>query len=78
MKRIGVDCIFGSGGTVSVRRIEVDDLWRPVEQGRQWVDPRGRHVLVMLPGEEVREIVLQAETMSWVLLPKQGRDVKLV
>lgn len=71
-KQIGVDCQFEVEGTIRVRGIYVDGRWRPVAQGRQWVDHLGRHVLVMLDEDQVREIVLQPETMTWTLLPSGG------
>lgn len=76
MEPIGVDCIFHEDGRIEVRRIAQDGRWLAVEQGRQWVDQSGRHVLVMLPGNTVREIVLRPETMTWVLRPA-GRGVHL-
>lgn len=69
MQPIRVDCTFGADGTVRVRRIAFGERWQVVEQGRQWLDEQGRHVLVMLDGSQVREIVLRREELSWVLLP---------
>lgn len=65
---IGVECTFGADGRVRVRRIEVDGRWLAVEQGRQWRDPAGRHVLVMVPGGQVRELLLRPETLGWELV----------
>lgn len=76
MEPIGVDCIFREDGRIEVSRIAMNGRWLPVEQGRQWVDQLGRHALVMLPGNEVREIVLRPETMTWVIRPA-GRGVHL-
>lgn len=67
MKPISVDCIIAIDGRVSVRRIEIDGQWQAVEQGRQWTDDEGRHVLVMLPGQQVQEIVFRPERMNWIL-----------
>ena len=47
---IGVECTIEKDGAVKVRRIEVGDRWLAVEQGRQWADENGRHVLIMVPG----------------------------
>jgi hypothetical protein len=74
---IGVECTFGSNGRCQVRRIEVDGQWFPVEQGRQWVDRQGRHVLVRIPGRPVQEIILRPDTLTWVL--ENGRsDIQAV
>jgi hypothetical protein len=70
--QIGVDCQFEVDGGLRVRRIFLDGRWLAVGQGRQWVDHLGRHVLIMLPGDEVREILLQPDTMTWRLLPVGG------
>jgi hypothetical protein len=78
MEPIGVDCVFRADGRIEVRRVALpgQGRWLAVEQGRQWVDQLGRHVLVMLPGNEAREIVLRPETMTWVIRPA-GRGVHL-
>ena len=65
MKPIGVECSFAEDGKVWVRKVQLNGRWQPVGQGRQWVDENGRHVLIMLPGEEVRELVLQVGTLQW-------------
>lgn len=67
MRAIGVDCIFTAAGTVRVRRIRSNGRWQTVEQGRQWQDEEGRHVLIMLDGTFVREIVLNASDLRWVM-----------
>lgn len=78
MKRIGVECRFAIDGTIDIRRIYLDGHWLSVGQGRQWVDQTGRHVLIMLPDDQPREIKLRPDTMTWELLAIGGRDVKMV
>lgn len=74
---IGVECTFGKDGRCRVRRIQIDDNWISMEQGRQWVDRQGRHVLVRMPGQPVQEILLSPETMTWKLV--NGRsDIQMV
>jgi len=75
MEQIGVDCIFEKDGAVRVRRITVADKWKGVEQGRQWLDETGRHVLIMLDGREVREIVLRSEELTWAMKARKGPQV---
>ncbi len=65
MKQIGVDCRFAEDGTVRVFRINLDQTWISVDQGRQWVDRLGRHVLIMLPDNDAIEICLRSDTMTW-------------
>ncbi|MCZ7673497.1 MAG: hypothetical protein M5U34_43450 [Chloroflexi bacterium] len=74
---IGVECLFSNDGRCQVRRIEIEGQWFPVEQGRQWLDQQGRHVLVRIPGRPVQEIVLRPDTLTWMVI--NGRsDVQLV
>jgi len=73
MERIGVDCRFEANGRVRVRRIRMGETWHTVAQGRQWQDDSGRHVLVMLAGERIEELLLSAEDLTWrlVMRPRQ-------
>ncbi len=72
---IEVDCTFDEDGRVRVRRVRLGRPWQVVEQGRQWADADGRHVLVMLNGV-VRELLLRADTLTWELRePAGGRRV---
>jgi len=75
MTPIGVDCVISSDGSVQVRRVQVGQKWQVVEQGRQWEDAAGRHVLIMWAGGEVREILLRAETLTWEVIPPSGGKV---
>jgi hypothetical protein len=76
MTPISVDCTFSTDGSVRVRRVKLDGRpWQPVGQGRQWVGENGRHVLIMLPNNQVREILLSAERLTWVLLPPPAQIV---
>ena len=70
MTPVGIDCRFAVDGSVQVKRIEMNGRWQSVGQGRQWADENGRHVLIMLPGEDVRELVLQAGTLRWGIVEK--------
>jgi hypothetical protein len=63
--RIGVDCTFSENGTVKVKRIKLGKSWLGVGQGRQWMDGNGRHALIMLPNNQVREIVQRPDTLIW-------------
>ncbi len=73
-KAIGVDCTFGNDGQVRVRRIQVDDRWHVVDPGRQWLDEAGRHLLIMMPGGRVFEILLSAETLTWTLVSVRAKS----
>lgn len=70
MTPIGVECTFASDGAVRVRRVEISGQWLVVEQGRQWADEHGRHVLVMLPGKVVRELLLLPHSLTWQMKTK--------
>jgi hypothetical protein len=69
MESIGVECRFAVDGGVQVQRILLDDRWLVVEQGRQWLDEQGRHVLVLVQGSRPREIILLRESLRWVTRP---------
>ena len=66
---IGVECRFLSEGNVEVQRIQIDGRWLTVEQGRQWVDRGGRHVLIMARGMAEQELNLRSDTMTWQMRP---------
>ena len=69
---VGVDCLFDQNGCVRVRRVQLDDRWLPVEQGRQWIDENGRHVLIIVPGGDVQEILLTPRSLRWQLVPRRS------
>lgn len=71
MMPIEVDCTFDEGGRVRVRRVRLGRPWQVVEQGRQWTDADGRHVLVMLDGI-THELLLRADTLTWELRELPG------
>jgi exosome complex RNA-binding protein Rrp4 len=71
-KHIAVECTIGRNGRVWVRRLKLDESWLAVEQGRQWQDEAGRHVLVMYGDGRVDEILLSAATLRWELVPRRS------
>lgn len=80
---IGVNCQFDVDGGVFVRQIYYQGRWQPVEQGRQWLDQFGRHVLIMLPNTtpeemQVREILLRTTTLMWELVPLRNSQTRIV
>lgn len=77
MEEIAVECTFSPEG-IRVHRIRPADRWLPVEQGRQWVDEAGRHVLVMVPGQQAQELLLRRETLSWLLGPVSHSSPQLI
>lgn len=75
MKSVGVDCQFRLDGRVIVYRVHLENRSVPVEQGRQWVDHEGRHVLIMFPGQPVQELLLRKDTLTWGLRPQGHKTV---
>jgi exosome complex RNA-binding protein Rrp4 len=69
---VTVDCTIGRNGRVWIKRIKLDDAWLNVEQGRQWQDEDGRHVLVMRPGGQVEELLLSSQSLRWELVPRRN------
>ncbi|HSM55337.1 MAG TPA: hypothetical protein VK879_04210 [Candidatus Sulfomarinibacteraceae bacterium] len=78
MESIGVECIVEEDGSVRVRRIRRNNVWEGVEQGRQWQDEEGRHVLLMLRGTTVREAVLSSDDLRWRLKESRGPRRQIV
>lgn len=74
MSYVGVDCVFGADGRLRIRRIEENGRWQAVEQGRQWQGEQGRHVLIMLPGGLVRELLLRGDSLTWEVVGENGRS----
>ncbi len=74
---ISVDCTIFSDGRIRVRRVRLGGSWRVVEQGRQWQDVAGRHVLVMLPGQQVTELLLSNQTLTWEIAPHPSNAATL-
>ncbi|MFL7839437.1 MAG: hypothetical protein ACK2T4_01880 [Candidatus Promineifilaceae bacterium] len=72
---ITVDCTIGRNGRVWIHRVKFDDDWMMVDQGRQWQDENGRHVLIMRPGRQVEELLLSGETLRWELMARPGRQI---
>jgi len=70
-EQVSVDCTMARNGRVWVRRIKLGERWLPVEQGRQWQDQDGRHVLIMRPGQAVEELLLSSATLRWEFVPRR-------
>ncbi len=69
---LAVDGIFHEDGRITVRRIKLDGSWHHVQQGRQWVDENGCHLLIMIPGRSVDELLFSRDTLHWQLLPRRS------
>jgi hypothetical protein len=78
MTMVGVECTFDAEGHVRVRRVRRAGTWTAVEQGRQWVDGEGRHVLVMLPGQVAWELLLRSDTLTWEERPVGNPNLRMV
>ena len=68
METIEVTARFDREGKIT----PLSFTWRgkkyPVDStGRSWVDEAGQHVLVMVPGERVYELVFLPAEMHWYL-----------
>jgi len=75
---VTVDCLIDQDGRVRVRRVQFEDQWLPVEQGRQWIDENGRHVLIIVPGYDVQEILLPSRSLQWQLVPRRWSGLQIV
>jgi hypothetical protein len=69
MERIDVTVRFESSGRIEPLSFTYDGRAYPIEStGRSWNDEQGFHVLVMVPGDHVRELVFMPSDLSWYLL----------
>lgn len=71
---VDVECSFDTDGRVRICRVKLGSRWRVVEQGRQWQDGEGRHVLIMVPNDPAgaRELLLRADDLVWELRELPG------
>ena len=58
--------------------MEIDGRWQAVGQGRQWLDEDGRHVLVMLPGDQIYKLTLRYGTLVWELTSSNASKTAFV
>lgn len=57
---------FELDGAVRPRRFIWDQGWLDVSDvGRQWTDNEGRHVLVMVGGQQTFELLLRRASLTW-------------
>ncbi|MFN2136706.1 MAG: hypothetical protein ACK2UK_12180 [Candidatus Promineifilaceae bacterium] len=68
---ITVEATIGRNGRVWVKRVKLKNGWQVVEQGRQWHDEAGRHILIRIPGGQVQEILLSTISLRWELRPRR-------
>lgn len=67
MQSVSVECSFDEQGKVQVRRLARNGNWETIEQGRQWLEEDGRHVLVLLGGSRPAELILKRDNLAWFL-----------
>jgi hypothetical protein len=61
-----VETRFETNGRVRPHRFVWQEAWLDVtDVGRQWLDDAGRHVLVMVAGQQTFELLLERETLIW-------------
>ena len=78
VKQVGVECHFMEDGNLVVKALQIDKQWQQVQQGRQWVDIKGRHILIILPDEQTAEIRLRPDTFNWELKKNRGKNHTVV
>jgi hypothetical protein len=68
MERIDVTVRFGSSGRIEPLSFMLDERVYPVEStGRSWKDGQSFHILVMVPGNRVCELVFSPSDLAWYL-----------
>ncbi len=68
MERIEVTVRFERDGRITPLSFASNEHVYPVEStGRNWKDNQGFHILVMVPGGRVCELIFVASEMEWYL-----------
>lgn len=68
MELINVTVRFNSNGRIAPVDFTWGDVTYPVEStGRRWEDEQGQHILVMVPGDRVFDLVYQPSERLWYL-----------
>ena len=78
MHPVEVTARFNPNGDITPVRFKWRDQDFPVlSTGRQWRDDRGLHILVMVPGDDVFELLYAAEDSRWYL-SKPGKPASSI
>jgi hypothetical protein len=68
MEQIDVIVRFESSGRIEPLSFTSEGRVYPIEStGRNWKDDQGFHILAMIPGERVCELVFNPADMAWTL-----------
>lgn len=71
---VRVEARFDGEGRIHVRRVHWNGRWTSVEQGRQFNDADGQHVLILLAGRPYT-ITLLRESLTWRLVSPRSTAV---
>lgn len=73
LERVKVAARWETDGRFEVRRFEWRGQSLLVESnGRQWEDESGLHVLCMVPGGQVFELIFHLNPAGWSAVPPSG------
>jgi hypothetical protein len=76
MEPIEVTARFSSQGEITPLNFIKDQKTTPVTGvGRRWSDPRGVHILVMAPGEQIYELLFANAQNRWYV-SRPGPELK--
>ncbi len=68
MERIGITVRFENSGRIEPLSFTLEGRVYPIEStGRNWKDEQGLHILVMVPGNRVSELVFSPSDLGWYL-----------
>jgi len=74
MEPVEVTALFDEAGEIRPLKFTWKGQVYPVDMaGRRWTDERGQHVLVMVPGDRVFELVFDSHGPRWYLVGSAGR-----
>lgn len=68
MQPVEVTARFDARGELApLQVVQAGRAWRVESIGRRWEDETGRHILVMLPGARVVELVYRPAELRWYM-----------
>ena len=74
MDAVEVTALFDKSGQVTPLKFTWRGHTYPVDTtGRRWADDRGQHILVMVPGERVYELLFDPASLRWYLRSASNR-----
>lgn len=66
MEPIEVTACFRPDGDINIQSLQINSVHYPViSTGRSWSDAKGFHILAMIAGNQVLELLFKCHEMRW-------------